>query len=69
MALHGGCGHGGLFLWSWLREARSRGVILMAPTAIGDTWSLMEPDVDGANLDRMLDEVSERWNIDRRACC
>ena len=46
MALHGGSGHGRLFLWSWLREARGRGVILVAPTAMGDTWSLMEPDVD-----------------------
>ena len=44
MALHGGAGHGRLFLWSWLREARGRGVILVAPTATGDTWSLMEPD-------------------------
>ena len=43
MALHGGSGHGRLFLWSWLREARGRGVILVAPTAIGDTWSLMDP--------------------------
>ena len=34
-ALHGGSGHGRVFLWSWLREARSRGVILVAPTAIG----------------------------------
>ncbi len=46
MALHGGSGHGRLFLWSWVREARSRGVILVAPTAIGQTWSLMEPEVD-----------------------
>ena len=43
MALHGGAGHGRLFLWSWLREARGRGVILVAPTATGDTWSLMDP--------------------------
>ena len=50
MALHGGSGHGRLFLWSWLREVRGRGVILAAPTAIGDTWSLMEPQVDSANL-------------------
>ena len=50
MALHGGSGHGRLFLWSWLREARGRGVILVAPTAIGDTWSLMEPHVDSAHL-------------------
>jgi phospholipase/carboxylesterase len=63
-ALHGGSGNGALFLWSWLREARSRGAILLAPTAIGDTWSLMEPEMDGANLAGILDHVRERWNVD-----
>jgi phospholipase/carboxylesterase len=63
-ALHGGSGHGRIFLWSWLREARSRGVILVAPTASGDTWSLMEPGVDGAHLSCILDYVREHWSID-----
>jgi phospholipase/carboxylesterase len=35
MALHGGSGNGRSFLWSWLREARSHGAILVAPTATG----------------------------------
>jgi phospholipase/carboxylesterase len=65
MALHGGSGHGRLFLWSWLREARSRGVILAAPTAIGQTWSLMDPEVDSANLARVLDYVAQGWHVDR----
>jgi phospholipase/carboxylesterase len=63
-ALHGGSGHGRIFLWSWLREARSRGVILVAPTATGDTWSLMEPDVDTAHLSRVLAYVREHWSVD-----
>jgi len=37
-ALHGGSGNGRGFLWSWLRDARSFGAILVAPTAIGSTW-------------------------------
>jgi phospholipase/carboxylesterase len=65
MALHGGSGHGRLFLWNWLREARSRGMILVAPTAVGDTWSLMEPPVDSANLARVLAQVAQEWNVDR----
>lgn len=65
MALHGGSGHGRLFLWSWLREVRGRGVILVAPTATGDTWSLMQPEVDSAHLARVLDQVAERWPVDR----
>jgi phospholipase/carboxylesterase len=65
MALHGGSGHGLLFLWSWLREARGRDVILVAPTAVGDTWSLMEPQVDSGNLGVVLDAVGQRWRVDR----
>ena len=65
VALHGGAGHGRLFLWSWLREARGRGVILATPTAVGDTWSLMGPQVDSANLARILEEVAQRWTVDR----
>jgi phospholipase/carboxylesterase len=37
MALHGGSGNGRGFLWSWLRDARSHGAILVAPTATADT--------------------------------
>ena len=33
MALHGGSGHGRLFLWNWVPEARTRRLIVIAPTA------------------------------------
>jgi len=64
MALHGGSGNGRNFLWSWLRDARSFGAILVAPTATGPTWALMGEDADTPNLNRILDDVSSRWNID-----
>ncbi len=68
MALHGGSGHGRGFLWSWLRDARSYGAILISPTASGPssktTWALMGDDTDTPNLNRMLDLVRERWSID-----
>src|SRR5262249_51337055 len=64
MALHGGSGNGRNFLWSWLRDARSFGAILVAPTATGATWALMGNDSDTPNLHRILDEVRSRWNID-----
>ena len=64
VALHGGSGNGGAFLWSWVREARTRGFVVIAPTAIGATWSLMEPDVDGPSIDRMVEHVAAEWNID-----
>jgi phospholipase/carboxylesterase len=64
VALHGGSGHGRLFLWNWLPEARSRGLIIIAPTAIGSTWSLMEPEIDSRNLAKILADARGRWNID-----
>ena len=66
MALHGGSGNGRNFLWSWLRDARSLGAILIAPTATGPTWALMGDDADTPNLLRILDQVRGRWNIDSR---
>ncbi len=64
MALHGGSGNGRDFLWRWLRDARSLGAILVAPTAVGNTWALMGEDADTSNLGRILDSVRSRWNID-----
>lgn len=65
VALHGGSGDGRGFLWSWLREARSRGCILLAPTAIGRTWSLQDPDLDGANIAALITQVAQGWSVDR----
>jgi phospholipase/carboxylesterase len=64
MALHGGSSSGRNFLWSWLRDARSFGAILIAPTAIGPTWALMGDDADTPNLSRVLEAVRSRWTID-----
>ena len=64
VALHGGSGHGADFLWTWLREARSRGFLLLAPTSQGATWSLHGADVDAGRLDAMIDFVSRRWPVD-----
>jgi phospholipase/carboxylesterase len=64
MALHGGSGSGRNFLWTWLRDARSHGAILVAPTATGPTWALMGDDTDTPNLNRILDSVRSRWNVD-----
>ena len=64
VALHGGFGHGRDFLWTWLREARSRRFLLLAPTSKDTTWSLMGPDRDGPALRSMLSFVGERWRVD-----
>jgi len=64
VALHGGSGHGADFIWTWLREARSRGFLLLAPTARGSTWSFTGPDLDAGGLRRIVEHVGERWCID-----
>lgn len=64
VALHGGSGHGRSFLWTWLRDARSRGAILVTPSSREGTWSLMGPDVDTANLKAIVSHVSEQWQVD-----
>ena len=65
VALHGGSGNGAAFLWTWLADARTRGMVLVAPTALGGTWSLMEPETDAANIAAILDEVGARHALDR----
>ncbi|HMV77627.1 MAG TPA: hypothetical protein PK453_19240 [Leptospiraceae bacterium] len=64
IALHGGSGHGADFFWSWLRDARTFGFVLAAPTSIDRTWSLHTPGTDAVNLNRMLSEISSKINID-----
>ena len=66
VALHGGHGHGRDFLWSWLREARSRGMLLLAPTSRDRTWSITGGlDVDARALTDMVESVAGRYPVDR----
>ncbi|MEM7253347.1 MAG: phospholipase [Pseudomonadota bacterium] len=64
VALHGGSGHGADFLWTWLREARTRGFLVLAPTARGGTWSLMGTDLDAMPLKKMVEFAQDQWEID-----
>jgi phospholipase/carboxylesterase len=66
VALHGGSGHGRDFLWSWLSNGRSRGVLVMTPTARDRTWSIMGgDDVDADPLRQMVEMVAARYPVDR----
>jgi phospholipase/carboxylesterase len=67
VALHGGSGTGEDFIWTWLREARGRRFLLLAPTAVGATWSMMGPDVDAAALESMVAYVSEHWRVKKQS--
>ena len=66
VALHGGFGHGHDFVWTWLREARSRQFLLLAPSSRGETWSLGAPPIDLGMLHALVESVCESWPVDRR---
>jgi phospholipase/carboxylesterase len=65
VALHGGRGNGPECLWSWLQAARARGCVLIAPTALGDTWAITSDDGDSPNIARILDETEAAQSLDR----
>ncbi|MBN1532004.1 MAG: hypothetical protein JXA20_05020 [Spirochaetes bacterium] len=65
VALHGSHGHGRDFIWTMLREARSRGFILAAPSSVEKTWSLVEPERDLAVMGERIEMIAERWHADR----
>jgi phospholipase/carboxylesterase len=65
VCLHGGSGSGREYLWLWLREARGRGFLVLAPTSIGPTWSMIGPDVDRAAIAAMVEYVASNWAVDR----
>lgn len=66
VALHGGSGHGADFFWSWLKTARSRGALLLAPSSQGNTWSMHEPAVDGKKILKMIDTTVDRYQVNPR---
>jgi len=66
VALHGGSGHGRDFLWSWLREARARGALVLSPTAQDRTWSIMGgEDLDAPRLRAAVEEIAATYRVDR----
>lgn len=65
VALHGGYSHGRDFIWTWLREARSRGLVVFAPTSQAMTWSIEHVEIDEQPLRRHLEQVCSRVHIDR----
>lgn len=62
VALHGGSGEGRSFLWSWLREARSRAYLLLAPKSLGDTWDVD----DDRGLLQILTWLGRNFRIDEQ---
>jgi phospholipase/carboxylesterase len=62
VALHGGSGNGRDFLWTWVREAKSFGYLLVAPSAVGSTWG----EVDESGLLEILAWLRGRYRVAER---
>ncbi len=65
VSLHGAYGRGDHYIWSWLRPAKSRGYILLAPKSLDVTWSILEPERDAQSVAAMLDEVCDEYAVGR----
>ena len=65
VCLHGAYGRGDHFIWSWLRPAKSRGYILLAPKSVDVTWSILQPERDALSVTAMLEEVCSEYAVDR----
>ena len=66
VCLHGAGGRSDHFIWSWLRPARSRGYMVLAPKSLDVTWSILLPEVDIRSVTGMLEEVCGEYAVDRR---
>lgn len=64
VALHGGSGNGNDFIWFWMREARTRHYLLLAPTAAGRTWSFRDM-TDADAILKTIEMITNRWRVDR----
>ena len=65
VCLHGAYGRGDHYIWSWLRPAKSRGYILLAPKSLDVTWSILQPERDTRSVEAMLEEVCGEYAVDR----
>ncbi len=59
MALHGARGNGRDFVWTWVREAKSLGYLVVAPSSRGDTWTAD----DDVGLLEILSWVNAHYRI------
>jgi len=65
ICLHGGFGRGDEYIWTWLRPAKSKGYLLLAPKSLGPTWSVLTPSLDIRSIQAMLDDVLTTYAVDR----
>src|SRR5690606_16395415 len=64
IALHGGYGHGRDYIWTWMRQARSRGFYLLAPTSTGSTWNIEDPWADMVQILSRVEKIAGEYPAD-----
>ena len=65
VCLHGAYGRGDHHVWSWLRPAKSRRYMVLAPKSLDATWSILQPEIDIGSVTGMLEEVCAAYSVDR----
>ncbi len=73
VCLHSGYSREDDYLLTWLRAAKSKGYMLLAPKSVRETWSAIrlpgippEPILDRRSIRAMLEEVWDSYAVDRR---
>ena len=69
VCLHGAYGRADHHIWSWLRPAKSRGYMLLAPKSLDVTWSILQPERDIQSVAAMLEEVCSDYTVDPDRVC
>lgn len=64
VALHGAYGSGHEYIWTWVRAAASAGYVVLAPSSVGVTWSILQPHLDRQSILNMLDVVVADYSLD-----
>jgi len=52
------------YLLTWLRPAKSKGYVVLAPQSLGRTWAIQNPDRDLLSIVTMLNRIREEYAID-----
>ncbi|MEW6300645.1 MAG: lipase family protein [Thermodesulfobacteriota bacterium] len=64
IALHGGHGRGDDYLLTWLRPAKSKGYLVLAPKSLDRTWSIHQPGLDIRSILSIVEELLDEYAID-----
>ena len=64
ITLHGAGGAHNEYLLTWLRPAKSKGYIVLAPKSLGPTWAIEKPEPDVVSVTSTLMAVRQRYSID-----